>query len=218
MTRKDLQGRPAGYAVSEVGAERMDEAAALLAAAFQEYPFTHYLFDGDGPRYMEVMTAAYRMDCTWKLATGDPFLGVLADEKLVAVAMVAGAQPPARDERLEEMAEQLNRSFGAQTYARLSEYDALLETRQPVQPHMYLEDIGVLPGQRGKGLAGLLLRHINSLSEQNPLSTGVGLDTQVPALVDLYRHFGYQVTSEAQIGPHPIWFMFRPNSAPPGGE
>ena len=216
MTSKEMPDRLAGYSLVDVGPERLDEAAALLAAAFEEYPFTRYLFDADSPRYMEVMTAAYRMDCIWKLATGEPFLGIVSGVKLAAVAMVAGAQPPVRDARLEDMADQLNRSFGAQTYARLMEYYALVEARHPAQPHLYLEDIGVLPEQRGKGLAGLLLRHIHKLSEESPLSSGVGLDTQVPALVELYRHFGYQVTSEAQIGPCPIWFMFRPNTAAPG--
>ena len=43
------------------------------------------------------------------------------------------------------------------------------------------------------------------------------LDTEHPANVPLYTHFGYRVVGQEQLGPVTIWSMFRPNGIA-GGE
>ena len=205
--------------IIDIGFDRLDEAAAVLAAAFEDYPLSRYIFDGHGSRYMEVMTATYQMDCLWKLELDWPILGILAGSSLAAVALVLDFSrdphnPIPPDCPLYEMEDSLNRSFGPQTHARVLEYYAAKEAGKPSSPHLYLEEMGVLRSQRGKGFGGLLLQRINRLSEENPYSTGIGLDTQVPGNLSLYRHFGYQVTSQRMIGPVPNWFMFCPTGKP----
>jgi ribosomal protein S18 acetylase RimI-like enzyme len=202
--------------VIEVSPERLDEAAEVLTLSFLDYPLTQYMFEGHGTRYAEQLHASYRLDCMWIIELGWPFLGALNGEKLVAVALVAGLDPVPPDHPLNETEQALNKSFGTQTASRLKGYWEMKLQHKPLHPHLYLEAIGVLPEHRGEGHAGRLLRAVHRISEASSVSIGVALDTQVPANLALYRHFGYEVSAEDWMGPVRTWFMFRPNQVGEG--
>lgn len=75
--------------------------------------------------------------------------------------------------------------------------------------HHYLIFIGVDPAHQGKGFGGMLLEHIHSLVDQNPDSSGIGLDTENLANVHLYERFAYKLTATKVLGPVKIYNMFR---------
>ncbi|MDQ3707531.1 MAG: GNAT family N-acetyltransferase [Chloroflexota bacterium] len=73
----------------------------------------------------------------------------------------------------------------------------------PKGERLYVRSMGVLPSSRGKGIGGLLLRHVESVAIQHGykslfLSTTPFLD----AAIALYEHFGFTRTSE---GPHDLF-------------
>ena len=47
------------------------------------------------------------------------------------------------------------------------------------------------------------------MSDADARSTGVGLDTNMPKNVEMYEHFGYEVIASSDVGPVPLWSMFR---------
>ena len=93
--------------------------------------------------------------------------------------------------------------------SRIQAYNKIVSDHLPQEPHYYLEDIGVLPAYRGMGFASILLHQVHKLSADDPISTGIGLDTHEFSNVSLYRHFGYQVTGETYLDHIQAWFMFR---------
>jgi ribosomal protein S18 acetylase RimI-like enzyme len=202
----------------------VDAAADVLTDAFIDYPMTRYLFDSRGERYRAELRASFRMDCVFRVALGWPFLGALDDGRLVGVALGIGLRPLPDDSPLLEMERTMVESFAGQTASRLAEYSALKQQLSPRSPHLYLESIGVLAGHRGSGHAGRLLRELHRISEATLGSTGVGLDTQLPSNLAIYRHLGYVITAEGALGDIPTWMLFRPNegriarSAPPQVE
>jgi hypothetical protein len=199
------------YEVADLSEKWVDAAADVLTDAFIDYPMTRYLFDSRGDRYRAELRASFRLDCVFRVAQGWPFLGAFADGRLAGVALGVGLNPLPDDSPLLEMERTLVGSFAGRTASRLAEYSALKSRLGPRSPHVYLESIGVLAGDRGAGHAGRLLRALHRISETTPASTGVGLDTQLPANLSIYRHFGYEVTAEAVLGDIPTWFLFRPN-------
>ena len=223
MAQSDMPNEMSESPVFDIGLDRLDEAAEVLTTVFIDYPLDYYILAGHGSRRRRMLTESFRMDCLWKLGMGWPLLGVLVDGKLAAVALVVGSSTseggvicyegsPLTAMRLEEMENQLNHTFGEQTHARILEYYALKEIGKPKQPHLYIESIATLSDYRGKGFGGRLLKYVNRLSEEDPLSTGVGLDTQDPVNLAIYSHFGYHVTGEGDIGPVHTWFLFSPKT------
>ncbi len=212
----------ATQSVINLGLDRLDEAAELLATVFLDYPLDHYILDGLGPEQRAMLASSFKMDCLWKLGLGWPFLGVVEQDRLAAVALVAGSTSSQGGfveyegslltlARLEEMEDRLDHSFGSQTCSRILDYYALKDAHKPPEPHLYLESLAVLPEHRGKGYGGVLINFINRLSEADEHSAGVGLDTQLPVNLTLYRHFGFHVIGEGDMGPVHNWFLFRPN-------
>ena len=77
---------------------------------------------------------------------------------------------------------------------------------------MHVNTLAVRPAHQGRGLGRLLLGAVIGLSESNPESTGVGLDTATWENVRFYERSGFHVTAEIKLGQNPHWFMFRPNA------
>lgn len=208
--------------VTRLGLDRVDETADLLAEVFFEYPLDRYIVDGLGEAGRSVLARSYRVDCLRQLGLGYPLLGVLEGNRVAAAAVVLAGWPseggfvqyeggPLTAARLQEMEDRLDQFFGEQACKRMLAYCRLRDAHRPRQPHYYLESLAVLPRCRGRGYGSMLINEVSRLSEMDMTSAGVALDTQDPANVDLYRHFGYRVTGEGRLGPVHNWFLFRPN-------
>lgn len=81
---------------------------------------------------------------------------------------------------------------------------------RPKEPHHYLVCIGVRPEFQKKGFARKMLDHIHEKVDKGPKSIGIGLDTENPENVKLYKHLGYELISEKELGNFTIYCMFRP--------
>ena len=129
----------------------------------------------------------------------------------MAVTCVQGPEIQPDSEDLSHAEEEFFRKIGSRAASRIQAYNKIVSNNLPKNPHYYLEDIGVLPAYRGMGFARILLHQVHKLSANDPISTGVGLDTHEFSNVSLYRHFGYQVTGETYLEHIQTWFMFRPD-------
>jgi GNAT superfamily N-acetyltransferase len=95
---------------------------------------------------------------------------------------------------------------------RLSGFAAGLERRRPVGPHWYLAAIGSLPGHRGGGNAGRLLRHGLGVADAD--GRPCYLETQTSRLADWYRLAGFEQTGEERYGPIVSILMTRAAARP----
>ena len=195
--------------VTIISPDQSAMAAAVLAAAFMEYPIIRYFFEDQGNHYEARVSELYRFFLEGCLAQGMKVMGVLYHGKLVAAACAKGTETQTGSNDFKRREEEFFRKIGASATSRINAYNQLVSDNLPKIPHIYLEDIGVLPAYRGMGFASILLREVHKLSAINPVSTGVGLDTHEFSNVSLYQHFGYQVTGETYLGHIHAWFMFR---------
>lgn len=78
------------------------------------------------------------------------------------------------------------------------------------EPHFYLDNLGVLPSARGKGVSSSLIRPVLGLADAR--KTAVYTDTVTRANVPLYEHFGFVVMEEASVPGTGItvWALRRP--------
>jgi ribosomal protein S18 acetylase RimI-like enzyme len=65
------------------------------------------------------------------------------------------------------------------------------------EPHFYLDNIGVLPQARGRGISSKLIRPL--LAQADSQNAIAYTDTVTKANVSLYQHFGFEVMEQAPI-------------------
>ena len=86
----------------------------------------------------------------------------------------------------------------------------LLHQKYAGEPHYYLDNIGVLPSERGKGISTRLIRpFLNKADEEKVI---VYTDTVTRANVALYEHFGFRCMEEYAVEGTgiTIWALRRP--------
>lgn len=197
--------------VFELGPEHVDEAVDILHGAFENYPMIRYFFEHLGPGSKDAIDAMFRVSCRVRLALDWPLHGCELDGKLVGAAYVTPSVAKEIPDSLRDELQQFNEIMGPIASERFGIYQELKAKYQPIEAHVYLQAIGVIPEAQGTGSGGALLDAIHEYSEADPLSAGVALDTQLEKNVSLYEKYGYRVTGEAKLEDVACWFMFRPN-------
>lgn len=84
-----------------------------------------------------------------------------------------------------------------------------IRKRHPIEPHYYLEFIGVDPPFQRQGIGSLMLKHIVGLTDREGMSCY--LETANPNNLPFYQRFGFEMIGEERIIGVPIWFMKRPS-------
>jgi ribosomal protein S18 acetylase RimI-like enzyme len=65
------------------------------------------------------------------------------------------------------------------------------------EPHFYLDNLGVLPSARGKGLSSRLIRPFLDMADAQKVITYT--DTVTRSNIPLYEHFGFECVEERHI-------------------
>ena len=93
--------------------------------------------------------------------------------------------------------------------AVISRIDRLHAQYAP-EPHFYLDNLGVLPEARGRGLSSVLIRPF--LEEADRRQVMAYTDTVTRANVGLYQHFGFEVAEESPVAGTglTVWALRRP--------
>ncbi len=93
----------------------------------------------------------------------------------------------------------------------------LMRRKYAAQPHYYLDNLGILPAEHGKGWASLLIRPI--LEKADTGGVMAYTDTVTQANVPLYEHFGFQVMEKFTVEDTGItvWSLRRPGRQAAGG-
>lgn len=73
----------------------------------------------------------------------------------------------------------------------------LLHKKYADEPHFYLDNLGVLPSARGKGISSKLIRPFLEMADSQKVVTYT--DTVTPANVRLYEHFGFECVEKSDI-------------------
>jgi GNAT superfamily N-acetyltransferase len=204
--------RPSG-SVMCIPRERVEEAVEILALAFEHDPAIQYLFSDARQKsvYHDQVRELFRLTCAARFDAESPPLGHTIGARLVGVACVARPTDKRPSDSLIKKYEGLKSTVGQEATHRLEAHGQLVARYRPEQPNYHLIVIGVHPEARGEGYGRVLLDAVHELSEADPMSTGVALDTANTANVSLYEHFGYAISAKDYLEHVPFWFMFRSN-------
>ncbi len=93
---------------------------------------------------------------------------------------------------------------------RIIKQTDLLHQKYASEPHYYLDNIGVLPNDQGKGISSRLIRPFLERADAEKVS--VYTDTVTRSNVSFYDHFGFQCVEECAIDKTGItvWALYRP--------
>lgn len=198
--------------VYQVKPEEKEQVVGVLATAFYSYPVMRYILGNEEPEYDRKLRIMIGFFADERLLRAWPPLGVRVDNEMAAVTLF---NPPVDEPELPELHrafQELKVEIGSAAIERLTTYENTCIKMRPAAPHYYVGMIGVLPHLRGMGYARRLLDHIHDMAAQDPIASGVCLNTENPNNVPFYRHLGYDVTGEADVGQVHTWCLFRASS------
>ena len=191
--------------------ERQDEAAEVLALAFEQDPLMGYVFADQGEACHQALRELFRFSCAVRFDLDWPLFGIEEDGRLLGVAGVTAPEDKPWPPSLAATYEQYTSFVGPRAAARFERYAALADAHRPREPNYGLGVIGVRPDAQGRGHGRRLLDAVHTLSAVHPTSTGVYLDTTNPASKAFYEHCGYHVIGQETLDGVAIWCMFRPD-------
>jgi ribosomal protein S18 acetylase RimI-like enzyme len=214
--------QPTVPTIVRLDAGRADEAVAVFVDAFSDDSWARHMFRGNERSFRRDAGNLFRALVMVRLAKREPVIGLQIGGTLIGVATVEEPGPPttlADGLRSVECARALLAlAVGARVAGmrRIAAYGDSVAAHRPSGRHFYLLGIAVLRSHQGRGFGSRLLNEVHAIVESAPHATGIGLDTDTPSNVALYRHFGYQATALIDAGGIAMTCMFRPNPERPG--
>src|SRR5438105_4687282 len=175
------------------------EAAAMLGRAFVDDPLIAAILppiasSGERARRMGLLFAAALAS---QRSSGQPVVGVLHEGRVGAAAIIEQILriPSAASIMLHGLAHipALLQAAGTGGVRRAASTLEVLSRNRPVQPHLYLNVLGVEPALQRRHYGVALLDWLRDQAALRSDLLGVYLETATEANVAYYRNRGYQV-------------------------
>jgi len=204
-----MTGRSEGGAgVARLADSDVPDVVDVFSEAFRDYPVMRFILGGDAsPARLRPLIQFF---VSARSLRGEPLLGVVENERLVAAATVSFPSNVASPHALAIAREAVWERLGAGPRDRYETCGRVWKTFVAPEPHIHLNMIGVRPSSQGRGYARLLLDHVHGMSRDSPGSEGVTLTTEDPKNVAFYERAGYEITGHARVTPElETWGFFR---------
>lgn len=186
------------------------EARSLLYNAYRHEPTFAYLFEADRPGYDQRVRATVRELVNQHLLQDQPSLGLLVDDRLIAVALIA---PPQR--RLDVTESWVWRmrmllTAGFRCTRRYLDYHAAVLGCLPPGAFHVLPLMAVHPQFQGQHYGEHLLEALHNWCANDVASHGLVIDTGNPRYLNFYERQGYEELGQVAIGPIVEHVFFHP--------
>jgi len=195
--------------IERLAAEARDVAVEVLCRAFRSYPVMRFVL-GEEQGQDERLHSLIGFFTDVRFAMEWPVLAVIAEDRVVAVALVNEPHDRTFLQRFEEGLTRVQQELGAAAFERLKSFERASEVNEPREPHYFVGMLGVLPEVQGSGYARLLLEHVREMSLAAGLA-GVALSTEDAGNVPFYEHIGFEVVGQGAVDDLPTWSMWWPN-------
>ncbi len=184
----------------------IEEAAAVLRAAFADYPITHYLFEevATGPERFGVM---FEYLIQSRLVQKSPVLGCRIDGELVGVAVLSEPGEGYTTPELDAKWNHASTVMGDVAMERFNKYGEICDETIPSGPYHYLGILGVLPKCQGQGIGRQLLEVVLEEARSHPETRGVCLNTETEKNVPFYCKSGFSVFKNSPVDTIHTWGM-----------
>jgi ribosomal protein S18 acetylase RimI-like enzyme len=194
--------------------EQYREAARALGRAFiNDPPIRTLLPEPQDPvERARLLTIFFEALLGMQRQSGEPVLGVVMDDKVVAAAVLEGAGVPSMAGvvlkgliRLPGMLQGL----GWGGMMRGIQLQNELLKNHPHEPHIYLNFLGVDPDYQRHHCGSVLIEELRRLATLRSSLTGVYLETGTEANVAYYQARGYEVLGEIYPLGCKMWRMLQ---------
>jgi ribosomal protein S18 acetylase RimI-like enzyme len=188
-------------AASIIFPEQYPDAARALGRAFINDPPIKVLLPepSDPVERARLLTIFFEALLGIQRQTGEPVLGVMMDDKVVAAAILEGAGGASVASlilkgvfRLPGMVQ----SLGWGGMMRGIQMQGELLKNHPHQPHIYLNFLGVDPDYQRHHCGSVLIEELRRLAAARSALCGVYLEAATEANVAYYQSRGYEVLGE----------------------
>ena len=189
------------------------EARALLYQAYRNEPTYSSLFEAHRPGYERRLRTMIRVFVRQHFYLQLPAIGLLADDRLVAVALIV---PPRR--RLgvtDSWAWRLRMLIGAgrRCTRRYLDYQAALTGCMPGEQVHLVPMLGIDPKFQGTQYGEQLLEAVHEWCAEDLDTQGVVLDTGNEHYLPFYERNGYREIGEIALGTIRERVFFHPNAS-----
>ena len=187
------------------------EARSLLYHAYRHEPTFAYLLESERAGFDQRVRATVRELVNQHFAEEQPAIGLLVDDRLVGIALIA---PPQRRLGITESWSWRMRMLltaGFRCTRRYLDYHEAVHACLPPGPFHMLPLLGVHPEFQGQHLGEQLLQALHNWCAEDDSSQGVVLDTGNPHYLEFYRRLGYEEVGEVAVGPIIEHVLFHPN-------
>ena len=193
-----------------------DEAVAVLADAFHDYPVMRYVLGPDEP-YEPRLDLLVSLFAAGRFLRAEPVFGIR--DPLGALIAVATTTPPGdrpAPQSFIDRRESTWTTLGPLARARYEAFAAACNQFAIPTPHHHINMIGVRRTHHGRGLARALLESVHAMAAADPNSTGVSLTTEYQPNLGLYTHFGYHIEGHARVSDIlETWTLFHAKTGQP---
>jgi ribosomal protein S18 acetylase RimI-like enzyme len=184
----------------------IDEAVNCLAAAFAQDAITGFLLQ-PGPSYHDRVTQFFSLLMRARIALKMPVLVARGSDGIEGASMGYSTVRPEWPRSLTEEWVRFENAIPGLT-DRMAIYDEVANKYKPSAPHYYLGVIGTDPNLHGRGVGTQLLKSFCEASANDPLSSGVYLETANPSNVRFYEGAGFVETGRGNLGGVTLWCMY----------
>jgi ribosomal protein S18 acetylase RimI-like enzyme len=188
-----------------------EQAAKSLSLAFSTDPLINFFFHTSSQGVGAAAETFFSVLLRARVAMGMPALLAKEGDELLGVVMGYTTERPEWPEPFNHEWDELEASAPG-IVERFEAYEHISDQGLPPDPHYYLGVIGVKNEHKGKGVGRVLLDAFCRLSADDPLSSGVYLETGNPGNLPFYRSNGFELRAEGQLGMGPLWCLFHPHS------
>ncbi len=186
--------------------------AELLARAFEDYPVMVRAFAAaSGERREWVGRIGYEI-VTTRQEMGLPCLVATLNDLPIGVALLSLSThetPPEMRARFQKVLE----AAGAEATDFFRRFIEAVDSVEVPREHLWIAILAVDPEHQGKGIGRALIERSVEIARSMPGCAGVGLDTEDPKNVAIYRACGFEVYGQKEVDGMPVFVMWRPLDA-----
>ena len=187
-----------------------DEAVSCLATAFGQDPITGYLLQM-GSGYRERVSNFFSILMRARLALRMPVFVARGSAGISGASMGYATVHPEWPRELTEEWDRFEKAIPGLP-DRMAVYEEVAAKFKPAVPHYYMGVIGTDPASQGLGVGTQLLRSFCEASANDPLSSGVYLETAQASNLRFYERAGFAETGRGSLGSSTLWCMYLPHN------
>ncbi len=200
-------------AASIIFPEQYPEAARALGRAFINDPPIKVMLPepADPIERARLLTFFFEAMLGIQARTGEPVLGVMMDDKVVAAAILESGGVPVTTLVLHGLLQmpRMLQGIGWAGLKRGIQLQSELLKNHPHEPHIYLNFLGVDPDYQRHHCGSVLIEELRRLAAARSSLCGVYLETGTQENVSYYQSRGYEVLSEINPLGCKMWRMLQ---------